>query len=104
MGRSAAAGGPWSRLTDGQAPLVGRFGLRVVALGIIERCQVVEAACRVGMLWTQHLLPDPEGPLDGQVGCRGGALVSADGWPGPAGRAVRLARSCLGHNRALPGC
>src|SRR5437763_13524241 len=49
-------------LPDRQGALHERFGLRVVALGTVEQCQVVEALCCVGMQGAQHLLTDRQGP------------------------------------------
>ncbi len=43
----------WSQplFPDGQGLLVEWFGLLVLALSTVERRQVIEAACRVGVLW-----------------------------------------------------
>jgi hypothetical protein len=42
------------RLASHGAPVQG-FGLLVLALGVVERRQVIEAARRVGMQWAQLL-------------------------------------------------
>jgi len=50
-------------LTDGQGPLVERFGLFIAPLGIVESPQVVEALGDVGMVRTEPRFRDDQGPL-----------------------------------------
>src|SRR6266567_3473873 len=50
-------------LADGQGTLVEGFGLLVLALAVVESCQVVEAGGGVGMVGAKRLLTDGQGAL-----------------------------------------
>ena len=69
-------------LIDGQGALQERLRFRILPLGFVEPCQVIEARGRVGVSLAQLLL------VDGQ-----GALVERLGFLVFPGR-----------RRALPGC
>src|SRR5438876_239990 len=54
--------------TDRQSSLVERQGLAVLALALVEPCQVVEATCCVGMIGTQLLFSDRQSSLQERHG------------------------------------
>ena len=57
-------------LPDGERALIERLGLRVLALGMVEQRQVVEARGHIGMLGAEGLLPDGERALIERLGLR----------------------------------
>ncbi len=70
----------WSQgfLRNRQRPIHKRFCLGVLALGILERRQVVEAPGHVGMLRTLGLLPDRQPALEERLGLGIPALVKVE--------------------------
>ena len=60
---------------DRQCPLIERLGLRVLALVVVKRRQVVEARGYVGVLRAQGLFPDRQRPLVKRLGLRVLALA-----------------------------
>src|SRR5260370_11528329 len=49
---------PQPLFIDGQRTLVERLGLLILALVVVEECQIVQARCCVGVLPPPHLFSD----------------------------------------------
>ncbi len=60
--------GPQGVFIDRQRTLEERLGLGVVALGLVEQRQVVEARGHLGVLRPQGFLPDRQGALMERLG------------------------------------
>jgi hypothetical protein len=55
-------------LSDGQGALHERLRFRILPLGSVERCQIVEAGGRVGVIVAQLLLINGQGALEERLG------------------------------------
>ena len=60
--------GPQGDLPNGQRPLVQRFRLGKLSLGVVKDRQVSEDGGDIGVIRTQHFLPDRERPLVQRLG------------------------------------
>ena len=52
--------GPERRLADGQRPLIKRFGLGMLALGVVEHRQTLQAFGDVGMIGAEDIFADTQ--------------------------------------------
>src|ERR1019366_4059746 len=55
--------GPSTCSADLERSLIKRLRFGIGTLGTVQRRQVVEAGCNVGMVWPKHVLPDRQRPL-----------------------------------------
>jgi hypothetical protein len=66
---------PERLFVDRQRPLVGRLGLSVAALGVIEPSQIVQRQRDKSMIRAERLFPDRQRPLGERLSVGVAALI-----------------------------